>query len=30
LRGVESYGVDVLGIADELTDAYVKVFTAPP
>jgi GNAT superfamily N-acetyltransferase len=27
---VESYGVDVLGIADELTAAYVQVFTAPP
>jgi ribosomal protein S18 acetylase RimI-like enzyme len=27
---VESHGVDVLGIADELTEAYVEVFTAPP
>lgn len=27
---VQSYGVDVLEIADELTDAYVEVFTAPP
>lgn len=24
------YGADVLGIADELTAAYVEVFTAPP
>jgi GNAT superfamily N-acetyltransferase len=27
---VETYGADVLGIADELTEAYVEVFTAPP
>jgi ribosomal protein S18 acetylase RimI-like enzyme len=27
---VERYEGDVLGIADELTDAYVEVFTAPP
>lgn len=27
---MDSYGVDVLGIADELTEAYVEVFTAPP
>ncbi|MEU0096373.1 GNAT family N-acetyltransferase [Kribbella sp. NPDC006257] len=27
---MESFGVDVLGIADELTAAYVEVFTAPP
>jgi GNAT superfamily N-acetyltransferase len=27
---VQSYGSDVLEIADELTDAYVEVFTAPP
>lgn len=24
------YGADVLGVADELTTAYVEVFTAPP
>ena len=28
--GVEMYGADVVGIADELTEAYVEVFTAPP
>jgi ribosomal protein S18 acetylase RimI-like enzyme len=27
---VESFGAGVLGIADELTEAYVEVFTAPP
>jgi ribosomal protein S18 acetylase RimI-like enzyme len=27
---VQSYGVEVLEIADELTEAYVEVFTAPP
>jgi ribosomal protein S18 acetylase RimI-like enzyme len=27
---VETYGADVLGIAEELTTAYVEVFTAPP
>ena len=27
---VETYGADVLGIADELVEAYVEVFTAPP
>jgi ribosomal protein S18 acetylase RimI-like enzyme len=27
---VDSYGVDLLEIADELTGAYVEVFTAPP
>ncbi|MGW1342478.1 GNAT family N-acetyltransferase [Kribbella sp. NPDC002412] len=27
---MQSYGVDVLEIADELTEAYVEVFTAPP
>ena len=27
---MQTYGADVLGIADELTDAYVEVFTAPP
>ncbi|GAA1531348.1 GNAT family N-acetyltransferase [Kribbella lupini] len=27
---MERYEGDVLGIADELTDAYVEVFTAPP
>ncbi|MFI7062313.1 GNAT family N-acetyltransferase [Kribbella sp. NPDC050124] len=27
---MHSYGVDVLEIADELTEAYVEVFTAPP
>lgn len=27
---MQTYGVDVLGIADELTQAYVEVFTAPP
>ncbi|GAB2650222.1 GNAT family N-acetyltransferase [Kribbella swartbergensis] len=27
---MQSYGTDVLEIADELTDAYVEVFTAPP
>ena len=27
---METYGADVLGIADELTEAYVEVFTAPP
>jgi GNAT superfamily N-acetyltransferase len=27
---VQSYGVDVLEFADELTEAYVEVFTAPP
>jgi GNAT superfamily N-acetyltransferase len=27
---VQTYGRDILGIADELTTAYVEVFTAPP
>ncbi len=27
---MQTYGADILGIADELTDAYVEVFTAPP
>jgi GNAT superfamily N-acetyltransferase len=27
---VQSHGADVLEIADELTQAYVEVFTAPP
>jgi GNAT superfamily N-acetyltransferase len=27
---MQTYGADVLGIAEELTDAYVAVFTAPP
>ena len=27
---VETYGPDVLGIVDELTEAYVEVFTRPP
>jgi GNAT superfamily N-acetyltransferase len=27
---VQTYGVDVLELADELTEAYVEVFTAPP
>ncbi|MEU4192074.1 GNAT family N-acetyltransferase [Kribbella sp. NPDC026611] len=27
---MQTYGVDVLEIADELTEAYVEVFTAPP
>jgi hypothetical protein len=27
---VQTYGRDILEIADELTTAYVEVFTAPP
>lgn len=27
---METYGADLLDIADELTDAYVEVFSAPP
>ncbi|GIG70435.1 GNAT family N-acetyltransferase [Phytomonospora endophytica] len=27
---METYGADILDIADELTDTYVEVFTAPP
>jgi len=27
---MQTYGADILDIADELTEAYVEVFTAPP
>jgi ribosomal protein S18 acetylase RimI-like enzyme len=27
---VQTYGPDVLGIVDQLTEAYVEIFTAPP
>ena len=30
VEAVQTYGADVLGIADELTEGYVEVFTAPP